>query len=209
MTDPRTALREGAHAILRERLGDWQVDLFWNYLEVLREWNRVHRLVGSSEVAWLVENVVLDSLLFLRVLPACFGSVLDVGSGAGIPGIPIKIVRPKVELVMAESRRTRASFLATAVRRLGLVSASVVHGRAEAMIERKRRFDVAVARCAGSPGTVLDLGSRLVRSGGMVVVSGDPSARGVPGARAVQVPNPATGALRNFLVLHAGEHQLD
>jgi len=97
----------------------------------LLEWQRTHRLVGSSEPRWIVENLFLDSLLFLRVLPPGITTLLDLGSGAGIPGIPIKLVRPAIQLVLVESRRRRASFLSTAVRDLGLSGTRVVGGRAE------------------------------------------------------------------------------
>lgn len=198
---PETQLLQGARAILGEHLSDQQRDLFRVYQDILREWNSVHRLVGSSEPMWLVRNVLLDSLLFLRVLPASFDSLLDIGSGAGIPGIPVKIVRPGADLVMVESRRRRASFLSATVRRLGLSGASVVHGRAEAMIEGERRFDAVVARCAGELSAILDLGSRLVRVGGVVAVAGPPVEGEVPGARIVKVQNPATGTTRSFMVL--------
>jgi 16S rRNA (guanine527-N7)-methyltransferase len=148
----------------------------------------------------MIENVILDSLLFLRVFPPSYASVLDIGSGAGIPGIPIKVIRPKVELTMVESRGKRASFLASAVRSLGLTGARVVHGRAEAMIERGARFDVVVARCAGSATSVLNLGSQLSSSPGLVVVSGAPDQPDSATARCVRIINPVTGLPRSFLV---------
>ena len=70
-----------------------------------------HRIIGSTEPDWIVEGLLLDSLLFLRVLSPDVQSILDFGAGAGLPGIPIKIVRPEIELTLLEARRRRASFL--------------------------------------------------------------------------------------------------
>lgn len=200
MTEAEAQLRHGAARILGRSLTDDEARSLSGYLELLASWNRVYRMVGSSEAGWLVENVVLDSLLFLRALPSAFASLLDIGSGAGVPGIPIKIVRPAVSLVMAESRRKRASFLLTAVRSLGLTGASVVHGRVETLIEDGRRFDAVVVRCAGEAMTMLDLGSRLVSGGGTVVVAGSPGEVELPMSRSVRVVNPITGVPRHFLV---------
>ena len=83
-------------------------------------------MVGSDGPAWIVENLFLDSLLFLRVLPTPLHSLLDLGSGAGLPGIPLKIVRGDLELVLVESRRRRASFLSTVVRELALANVRVI-----------------------------------------------------------------------------------
>lgn len=200
MTEAEAQLRHGAARILGRSLTDDEARSLSGYLELLASWNRIYRMVGSSEAGWLVENVVLDSLLFLRALPSAFASLLDIGSGAGVPGIPIKIVRPAVSLVMAESRRKRASFLLTVIRSLGLTGASVVHGRAETLIEDGRRFDAVVSRCAGEAITMLDLGSRLVSEGGTVVVAGSPGAVDLSMSRSVRLVNPVTGSPRHFLV---------
>ena len=200
MTEAEAQLRHGAARILGRSLTDDEARSLSGYLELLASWNRIYRMVGSSEAGWLVENVVLDSLLFLRALPSAFASLLDIGSGAGVPGIPIKIVRPTVSLVMAESRRKPASFLLTVIRSLGLTGASVVHGRAETLIEDGRRFDAVVSRCAGEAITMLDLGSRLVSEGGTVVVAGSPGAVDLSMSRSVRLVNPVTGAPRHFLV---------
>jgi 16S rRNA (guanine527-N7)-methyltransferase len=148
----------------------------------------------------MIENVVLDSLLFLKVLPTSFRSLLDIGSGAGIPGISIKIARPGIDLTMVESRGKRASFLSSAIRSLGLTGARVVRARAESMVEGGARFDAVVARCAGEAEAILDLGARLVSKPGVVILTGARDATPTWSSRRVSVMSPVTGGLRSFLV---------
>lgn len=201
--DPGERLRRGAASILGTPLTACQASAFRRYIELLGTWNRVHRIVGSADPLWVVENLILDSLLFLRVLPPSFVSLLDIGSGAGIPGIPIKIVRPASRLLMAESRRKRASFLDTAVRSIPLPGARVFHGRAEALAAGPERFDVVVARCAGGPGDVIEIGSRLVAESGRIVVTGDPGGEVTEGAETLRIVNPDTGETRTFILRRA------
>jgi 16S rRNA (guanine527-N7)-methyltransferase len=139
------------------------------------KWQRAHRLVGSTDVGWLVENVILDSIAFLVGVPKGTASVVDIGSGAGIPGIPLSIVSSGVAVCLVEARSRRASFLATVIRELALERVIAVHGRAELLPEEYRdRFDVAVMRCAGRIDVILPAAMRLVRPGGSIVVSAPP-----------------------------------
>jgi 16S rRNA (guanine527-N7)-methyltransferase len=149
-------------------------------LEILIKWQKTHRLVGSTETSWLIDNVLLHSIAFLAGIPEGTSSIVDIGSGAGVPGIPIAIVRRDTSVTLLEARGRRASFLSTVVRELQLERAVVIHSRAEALgAEYHGRFDVAVIRCAGPVETMLGRAMRLVRPGGMVVVSAPPVATGV------------------------------
>ncbi len=182
MIDPRARLADGAHEILHRPLTRLELDRFTKYLELLLKWQKSQRLVGSTEPGWIVENLLLDSLLFLPVLPFPLRTLLDLGSGAGLPGIPLKIVLNEVQLVLVESRRKRVSFLASVIRELGLEHARVVGRRVEdAMDELEGGFDAVVMRCVGDPGDLLPVASRLVvRPGGVVVASGPPKPRPLP-----------------------------
>jgi len=179
VTDPRVSLAEGAREILGRPLSPREQGLFDKYLVLLIKWQKTQRLVGSIDPHWIVENLFLDSLLFLKVLPSPLRTLLDLGSGAGLPGIPLKIVRGEVELVLVESRRKRVSFLSSAIRDLGLSHTRVVGRRVEdVMDELEGRFDAVVMRCAGDPGKVMPVAARLVvRPGGTVVASGPPRPR--------------------------------
>ena len=182
MIDPRERLADGAHEILRRPLTRLELSKFYKYLDLLLKWQKSQRLVGSTEPGWIVENLLLDSLLFLPVLPSPLRTLLDLGSGAGLPGIPLKIVLGEVELVLVEARRKRVSFLASVIRELGLEHARVVGRRVEdAMDELEGGFDAVVMRCVGDPGDLLPIASRLVvRPGGVVVASGPPKPRPLP-----------------------------
>lgn len=176
-------------------------DLFTNYLNLLRKWQKSQRLIGSAEPGWIVEKLFLDSLLFLRVLPARLGSLLDLGSGAGLPGIPIKIVRPDIQLVLLESRQRRASFLSNAVRELALERVSVVSGRAEEFAEELgERFDAVVMRCAGDVERLFPVAARFVMPGGLVVASGPPRQRPLSLGEWVTVGAGEGGKTRRFAV---------
>ena len=201
MTGALEALSRGAAAILGRPLTTTELGQFYNYLTLLMKWQKSQRLIGSSKPEWIVENLLLDSLLFLRVLPSPLGSLLDLGSGAGIPGIPLKIVKPKVRLVLVESRQRRASFLSSAVRELALLDTRVVGGRVEEhMDELAGRFDAVVMRCVGDPERLLPTAAELVSSGGIVIAAGPPNARPLSLGEWVTADGYSPGSSRRFLV---------
>jgi 16S rRNA (guanine527-N7)-methyltransferase len=159
-------------------------------------------LIGSTEPDWIVEHLLLDSLLFLKVLPRETRSILDFGAGAGLPGIPIAIVRPDVEISLLEARQRRASFLRTAVRELEIARAHVLPMRAEDAEEKLAgRFDAVVARCAGRLDQVLPRAVRFARSGGLVVAAGPPKPSPLAHGQWTLVPGVRAGATRRFAVL--------
>jgi 16S rRNA (guanine527-N7)-methyltransferase len=169
------------------------------YLEILSKWQKTHRLVGSTEPGWMIENVLLDSLTFLGAIPPDPTNVVDVGSGAGIPGVPIAIVRPQIEVRLIESRQRRASFLSAVVRELPLNRVAVVSARAEALgAGYVGGFDVAVLRCAARVGSVLPIAMRLVRLGGAVVVAAGPRLPGPESHGGVILTVNVGGASRTF-----------
>jgi 16S rRNA (guanine527-N7)-methyltransferase len=182
VTGPNASLAEGAQEILRRPLSTRELELFGKYLQLLRKWQKSQRLVGSVDPHWIVRNLLLDSLLFLKVLPSPLRTLLDLGSGAGLPGIPLKIVLDEVELVLIESRQKRVSFLSSAVRELGLRRARVVGGRVEDFVDEfEGRFDAVVMRCAGALRNMMPIAARLIaRPGGVVVASGPPKPPPLP-----------------------------
>ena len=200
MAEALDALAAGARSILDRPLTQRELDSFDKYLRLLVKWQRVQRLVGSAEPAWIVDNLFLDSLLFLRVLPPGIGSLADLGSGAGIPGIPIKVVTPGLDVALIESRSRRASFLAAVVRELGLPRTRVVSERVqgEASVESSP-VDAVVMRCAGDLRRMVDIARRLVRPGGVVVASGPPEPRVMAGVEWIVVTRPS-GERRWFAV---------
>ena len=205
MGDPLDALASGGRAILGRPLSDSELQSFSKYLDLLQKWQRSQRLVGSGDAGWIVTHVLLDSLLFLRVLPSEVASIADVGSGAGIPGIPIKIVRPDLRLALIESRARRTSFLSAAIRELGLSGTEVVTARVEDYaLERPRSFDAVVMRCAGEFGDLARAAEGLVTHGGAVIASGPPSRRRLDLGQWVEVPGAEPGTVRRFAVHRPG-----
>ena len=201
MVDPLGALASGGAPILGRPLYAAELESFDKYLKLLQKWQRTQRLVGSADAGWIVEHLFLDSLLFLRVLPPDVASIADVGSGAGLPGIPIKIVNPGVRLALIESRAKRSSFLSAAVRELDLRGADVVTARAEEYArDRGQTFDAVVMRCAGDFGALARAAQGLVAPGGVIVATGPPNPRSLDLGKWVEVPGVRPGSTRRFAV---------
>ena len=196
-------LADGARTILGRPLSDPELGRFHKYMQLLVKWQSTQRLVGSTDPGWIVDNLLLDSLLFLRVVPGRASSVADVGSGAGLPGVPLGIVRGDLRLALIESRERRASFLAAVVRELPLDNVRVVSGRVEEVARQmERQFDAVVMRCAGHFSELAMAAGPLVVPGGMVIASGPPT--GSRGRLAVggwvNVPGLHAGRERGFAV---------
>jgi len=198
-------LRDGAKDILGRELSGQEVGAFEGYVDELVIWQRHTRLVGRADPIWIVDNLLLDSLLFLRFLPHQHGRVLDLGSGAGIPGVPLKIVAPSLSFCLVEGRRKRASFLASVVRRIGWRDVDVVGMRGEDAIRtgaiKAGSFDTVVSRCAGDAKGIVALGQALLQPYGALVISGPPATlRPSLQAERVLVPRSIAGGNRAFWV---------
>ena len=194
-------LRNDVDRVLGRPLSETEHQRLVGYLDLLLRWQRVHRLVGSADPRWIVRNIVLDSFIFRRVLPAETVDLLDIGSGAGVPGLLLKLVDPSLRLVMVESRRHRASFLSAAIRELALSEVAVVNERIEAVAASLAgRFDAVVARCAGDVMRFFHIALDLAKPGGSVIATGPPKAYQLPIGEWVTVPGPA-GQTRRFAIV--------
>lgn len=154
-----TALEAGA-AALGVSLQLAELGRIGSFLELLAVWNRRIHLTGEREPLAIVERHAVDCLAPLLELPA-EGAVVDIGSGAGFPGIILSCVRPELPVVLIESRRRPASFLSEVIRAIPLPRTRVLErraeeaagdpelaGRARAVIARAIRLDVFVGLAA-------------------------------------------------------------
>jgi 16S rRNA (guanine527-N7)-methyltransferase len=152
---------------------------FGRYLDLLILWNRSQRLTGVSSAAAIVDELFEDSLLFLSRLPAGRLKIADLGAGAGIPGVPLAIVRPEISMTLIEAKRKRVSFLSTLKRELGVENLEILEGRAEKLIhgspELRSSFDVVVSRAAGPIKSVLPIAMSYLAAGGLYVGTAPPS----------------------------------
>lgn len=155
-----------AAAALGVALADAQVATLERYLDLLEKWNRVYNLTAIRERERMVTHHLLDSL---AVLPHLRGSrVLDVGSGAGLPGIPIAVASPALQVTLLESNHKKSAFLTQAVAELQLGNVQVVMERVESW-RPEARFDTIVSRAFAELGEFVSLAGRLLAPQGVLV----------------------------------------
>lgn len=136
------------------QLTETQVNQFETYYELLVEWNKVMNLTGITEYDEVMQKHFVDSLSIVKAadLGQC-KKVLDMGTGAGFPGIPIKIVYPHLEVVLLDSLNKRIKFLNEVIGKLGLSGITAIHGRAEDYAKQKEyreMFDLCVSRAVAN-----------------------------------------------------------
>ena len=152
-------------AALGVALADAQVATLERYLDLLEKWNRVYNLTAIRERSRMVTHHLLDSL---AVLPHVRGPrVLDVGSGAGLPGIPIAIAGPALQVTLLESNHKKSAFLTQAVAELSLANVQVVTERVESW-QPAARFDTIVSRAFAELGEFVALAGRLLAPQGVL-----------------------------------------
>jgi len=142
-----------------------QVATLERYLDLLEKWNRVYNLTAIRERSRMVTHHLLDSL---AVLPHVHGPrALDVGSGAGLPGIPIAIAGPALHVALLESNHKKSAFLTQAVAELQLANVQVVTERIESW-QTETRFDTIVSRAFAELGEFASLAGRLLAPQGVL-----------------------------------------
>ncbi len=136
-----------------------------DYLALIAKWNRVHNLTAVRESAKMVNAHLLDCLAVAPHLEA--RTVLDVGSGAGLPGIPLALMWPQARVTLLDSSHKKAAFLRQAVIELGLDNAEVVCERVETW-QPQREFDLVISRALSDLPEFLKLAGRLCATRGTV-----------------------------------------
>lgn len=149
-------------------LSEEQITQFFDYMNLLIEWNNVMNLTGITEPKEIILKHFIDSLTVLDKISKT-SKIIDVGTGAGFPGVPIKIACPETKVVLLDSLNKRINFLNEVINKLNLKNIQTIHGRAEDLGKDKNyreKFDIAIARAVAPLNILLEYLMPFVKIGG-------------------------------------------
>lgn len=147
---------------------DSKISLFERYRNLLLEWNEKFNLTAIKDLDEIEEKHFVDSLYLDKFVSLENKTLLDVGSGAGFPGIPLAIAHPNSKVFLLESNGKKVSFLKEVVKQLDLKNVEVIQSRAEEFLD-KERFDIVTARAVKELNILLEICIPLVKIGGTFV----------------------------------------
>lgn len=153
-------------------LSDYQLSQFEKYYELLIEWNSFMNLTAITDKDEVILKHFVDSLALLNYMDVNDNKLIDVGTGAGFPGIPLKIVCPGLEVCLVDSLNKRVKFLNNVIDTLSLDNINTIHSRAEDLAHNnvyREKFDLCVPRAVANLSTLTELCVPFVKPGGYFI----------------------------------------
>lgn len=174
-------------------LSDLQFNQFFTYYIMMMEKNKVMNLTAITEMEEVIDKHFMDSIMLKKVVDLDkIQTVADMGTGAGFPGIPLKIVFPHLEITLMDSLNKRLQFLDEVIKELGLCGIETLHGRAEDIgkdLLYRENYDLCVSRAVANLSTLSEYCLPIVRKGGQFVSykSGDVAEELVGAKKAISI----------------------
>lgn len=157
---------------LNIELDDYQIKQFMDYYQILIDWNKKMNLTSITELPEVIHKHFLDSLSIVNVYRPEDEKIIDVGTGADFPGIPIKIAFPNTRVVLMDSLKKRISFLDEVIKNLNLYNIDAVHGRAEDLGRDqtfRETFDLCTSRAVAKLSVLTEYCLPFVKKGGYFI----------------------------------------
>ncbi len=195
---PAAALDSGLEELRLELAGTACQQLV-RYLELLAKWNRTYNLTAIRDPLEMVSHHLLDSLAVIPHLRMRDNSVADIGSGAGLPGIPLAIARPQWRVTLNDASQKKSAFLRQAVIELGLANVAVHEGRVEAW-HPAARFAVVISRAFAELKRFVAACRHLVQPGGVLAAMIGVAVQDGPAGELIPLRVPLLNATRHLVL---------
>lgn len=154
-----------------QKINNNQLEMFYKYMQLLLEWNKKINLTAITEEDEIILKHFVDSLTVLKYINEN-DKIIDVGTGAGFPGIPIAIMMPNAKITLLDSLNKRINFLNEVIKELGLKNVETIHARSEDCgkdILYREKFDISIARAVANLSTLSEYLLPFVKLGGKVI----------------------------------------
>jgi len=153
-------------------LSDEQISRFYKYYKILVDTNKVVNLTAITEMEEVIEKHFVDSLSLIKIGKIENQNIIDIGTGAGFPGIPLKIAFPKIKVTLLDSLNKRVNFLNSVILELNLKNIEVIHGRAEDFgnnQQYRELYDISVSRAVSNLSSLSEYCLPFVKEGGYFI----------------------------------------